>query len=324
MDLAKIRKKLREARHKAESGASEGLPSEDDAPKSGGISAASPSEPHKEIAAVPAETGLSGQTPELSGVQAGVLSESGPGHEDLPGSFETLSLDDIAAEKSGVTEEQTSGSAPSGAVDDNIKSQLQPQPEAEIPVRKTADWGPERAQSPMPEVPETPKAFETAAAPGEAETNEAEKEKARQKNVEILTFRLGGEDYAFRIEDIEEILKPQQITKVPRMGASIRGISSLRGKIIPVMDLKIRLGLKGDSLPEKLARVLILRGPKGSIGVCVDMVEDVLRIPASLVQDPPSHLSEIEVKYLEGVALFNGKFISIMKTGEVLSVRDAV
>lgn len=138
--------------------------------------------------------------------------------------------------------------------------------------------------------------------------------------VELLTFTLGTEVYAFKVSDIEEILRPQRYAPVPRTEDFIMGITSLRGKIIPLIDLKKRLSMpsEGGSGREK---ILILRGPRGSIGALVDKVIDVIRIPAEGIVAPPSHLSETQVKFLEGVVLSGGAFISVFRLEEALNFK---
>jgi purine-binding chemotaxis protein CheW len=142
--------------------------------------------------------------------------------------------------------------------------------------------------------------------------------------MELLAFRLCKEDYAFRVSDIEEVIKPQRITPVPRVDSFVIGVSSLRGKILPLVDLKKRLSITGQPDAGAKPRMIILNGPKGSIGVWVDSVADVLRIPESLVHEPPAHLSEGEARYIEGTALWEGRFISIIRAGEVLNITKEV
>ncbi|MDA8156180.1 MAG: chemotaxis protein CheW [Actinomycetota bacterium] len=325
MDLAKIRKKLREARQKAAEGAGgtaeksseeEGI----SGAQSGQDAVASEAFPGqgREISARPVEINAPEEPAAHAGHEDQDSLQSQPQTQQLANNasddFETISLDELAAESHAVN--QAESGEQSLSTEDETAAAIKEQ-------ARQDSCGQQEGQHPVASEQTGPAEAKQTAGAVQDEA-EQEKEKTRQKNIELLTFKLSGEDYAFRIEDIEEILKPQQVTRVPRVVAYISGVSSLRGKIIPVMDLKTRLGLKGESVSGKYSRVLILRGPKGSIGVSVDMVEDVLRIPAASVQEPPAHLSEIEVKYLEGVALVDGNFISVMKTGEVLSVKDAV
>lgn len=135
--------------------------------------------------------------------------------------------------------------------------------------------------------------------------------------VEILTFSLFKEDFAFRISHLNEILRSQWITRVPNVPSYILGVTSLRGKIIPVMDLKQKLCLpERESVADRKGRILILNGPKGPIGVGVDRVLGVVRIAKSAILPPPSHLSDTELKFIEGIAVVEKRFVSIINMEE--------
>ena len=145
--------------------------------------------------------------------------------------------------------------------------------------------------------------------------------------LELLTFSLSREEFAFRVSEVEEIIRFQRITRVPTMPDYVRGITSLRGKIIPVIDLKTRLALKGaEGLQEERSekkedgRILILSGPRGMIGATIDKVLGVMRFPEGTILDPPSHLTENELKYVEGVVILEKLFISIVRSDAALDI----
>lgn len=140
--------------------------------------------------------------------------------------------------------------------------------------------------------------------------------------VEILTFRLMKEEFAFKISNLEEILRYQQITRVPKLPKYVLGITSLRGKVIPVIDLGCKLSLTDKPLNDsRKGKILIIRGPKGPIGAAVDKVIGVVRMAKSEILPPPSHLSEIELKFVEGVAVVDKHFVSIINVEEAVSIR---
>jgi purine-binding chemotaxis protein CheW len=164
--------------------------------------------------------------------------------------------------------------------------------------------------------------------------------------VELLTFSLSNEEYAFRVNDVEEVLRVQKITMVPTMPDYVLGITSLRGKIIPVIDLKTRLSLQEKSLstnspgadaaasptaspadnPETGERsgmenkILIISGPKGMIGATIDRVMGVVRLPLSGMLQPPGHLDEKELKFIEGIVVIEKRFISIIHSGAAMDI----
>lgn len=156
----------------------------------------------------------------------------------------------------------------------------------------------------------------------------AEPEEISEAIVELLTFHLSTEEFAFRVFDIEEILRFQRIMPVPKVPDYILGITSLRGKIIPVIDLKKRLSIKGkgDTVLADLQadnsrkKILTLKGPKGPAGAVIDKVKGVIRISPSEIVEPPAHLSEAELMFIEGVVLYNSRFISVIRMEKILEI----
>jgi purine-binding chemotaxis protein CheW len=153
--------------------------------------------------------------------------------------------------------------------------------------------------------------------------------------LELLTFSLENEEFAFRLSEVEEIIRHQVITRVPCMSDYVLGITSLRGKIIPVIDLKQKLVLRGqvaekhdkDDIDISEAdsaidhrKILIISGPKGLIGASIEKVMGVVRFPEGSVLDPPSNLIEEERKYIEGVVILEKRFISIVRAEEALNI----
>jgi purine-binding chemotaxis protein CheW len=139
--------------------------------------------------------------------------------------------------------------------------------------------------------------------------------------IEILTFSLLKEEYAFRISQLEEIRRYQRITLVPKMPNYVLGITSLRGKVIPVIDLKTKLSLKDKpSGIDQRGKILIIKGPKGPIGVAVDKIIGVIRIAKNEILPPPSHLTEKEIKFIEGIAVVDKRFISIIHMEETINI----
>jgi purine-binding chemotaxis protein CheW len=151
------------------------------------------------------------------------------------------------------------------------------------------------------------------------EAIEVTPEEAQVEKVEFLKFSLKREDYAIRVSEIEEILRPQAITKVPRANPVVLGVTSFRGKMIPVVDIRRKLLAEPqkDDLGER-AKIVILRGPKGSIGIFVESLMDVVMLPEKEIMEPPSHLSEEEHRFIEGVLVYDGEFVSVINMDELL------
>ncbi len=150
---------------------------------------------------------------------------------------------------------------------------------------------------------------------------EHEKGDSPDSLLELLTFHLSLEEYAFRIDEIQEIIRHIRITRVPRSVNYLMGITSLRGKIIPVIDLGKRLSLRGESSEGyRMQKILIVKGPKGPIGAMIDRVDGVIRSSLSTVVEAPLHISESEKKFIEGVVTANHRFISLLRTEEVMNI----
>jgi len=137
--------------------------------------------------------------------------------------------------------------------------------------------------------------------------------------IEILTFTLMKQEFAFRVSQLDEILRSLWITKIPQIPRYVIGVTSLRGKVIPIIDLKLKLSLSEHDADDRKGKLLIVKGPKGPIGVTVDRVIGVVRIGESQILPPPSHLSEAELKFIEGIAVVDKRFVSIINMEEAVA-----
>jgi purine-binding chemotaxis protein CheW len=199
-----------------------------------------------------------------------------------------------------------------------VKESASQEEEAKSATPEAAHPGGEGASG-QPGGPPAAKAGKKGA--GEEKVPALPLEEAADPLVELLTFVLGEEDYAFRIGEVHEIIRPQRLTVIPRAEASLLGITSLRGKIIPVIDLKKTLSLDGKAGQEgRKQKILILNGAKGPFGALIDRVVGVIRPRASGIVETPAHLPEAQMKFIEGVAVMEGKFISILRIGEVITL----
>ena len=189
-----------------------------------------------------------------------------------------------------------------------------PGQEAEKPGAEQADARQGAEEIETPEVP--------ARAMGEKETKKAETEgENADSTVQLLAFKLAKEEYAFRIDEIEEIVRPQGITIIPNTEPHLLGITSLRGKIIPVIDLKKMLSVAAPGTAgDNKEKILILKGPKGPIGALVDRVVGVIRPSASRIVETPLHLPDAEMKFIEGVAIVDGRFVSVIRMSEAAAI----
>jgi len=116
-----------------------------------------------------------------------------------------------------------------------------------------------------------------------------------------LVFGLGDTDYAVEVGRVREIIGLLPITRVPRLPDSVRGVINLRGKVIPVIDLRVRFGLEAVDHGRRTC-IIVLQAGGGEFGVVVDRVIEVAHIEAAGIEETPHFGAAIDTDYLLGVA----------------------
>lgn len=142
---------------------------------------------------------------------------------------------------------------------------------------------------------------------------------------QYLTFLLRGEMFSIGILNIKEIIEYGQLTEVPMMPEFIRGVINLRGRVVPVVDLSVRFGRESTTVGKRTSIVIIevANGDeRHDIGVLVDAVSEVLGIPASEIEPPPSFGANIRADFISGMGKVNGKFVIILNADRVLSLEE--
>lgn len=145
---------------------------------------------------------------------------------------------------------------------------------------------------------------------------------AAQDLLQVVSFRLAAEEYAFPITMVKEVILPSGITRVPQMPACIEGVINLRGAVIPVVDLRTRFGLAATPATEH-TRILIAKPGGRVVGFIVDAVSQVLKIRRDQVQTPPETIAGIAQKYLHGIAkISDDRMIILLDVEAVLHADD--
>lgn len=155
--------------------------------------------------------------------------------------------------------------------------------------------------------------LETAANPA-AETKKVETVSRRW-----LAFSLGNEDYALDISQIREILKPREITEIPRVPEFLLGIISLRGNIIPIFDLKRRLGL-GAATIDQHSRIIVCQEGDRLAGLLIDRITQVTSIQEEKIEATPAIFSGRDRALLDGVGRVQDNILILLNLANVLSV----
>lgn len=142
-------------------------------------------------------------------------------------------------------------------------------------------------------------------------TDDEQLEAVVEDYLEFLVLRISNEIYGINIMDIKEIIKPREVTEVPRAPAFVTGILSLRGTIIPVIDMRLRLGLLREQLTGK-ERIIVIKNAESFSGLLVDEVLQVVRLPREAVEPAPSVLEGIDREFVLGIGRSNGLLIIIL------------
>jgi chemotaxis signal transduction protein len=151
-----------------------------------------------------------------------------------------------------------------------------------------------------------------ARAAGSRRESPAPAEAVRQ----LLCVRVDGSPYAVPVENVREIVRVRPITPIPRVAKEVLGVISLRGEIIQVLDLRLRLGLASDT-PTKAQRIVVVQADDGRVaGVLVDGVREVLRVPESAIGAPAA----ADAGIVAALCTHGTEFVSIVDPQRLLEV----
>ncbi len=143
-------------------------------------------------------------------------------------------------------------------------------------------------------------------------------EQTSNTEMQLVVFDLASEFYGVDIGDVREINRMQAITRVPGAPPFVEGVINLRGRVVPVVDLRKRLNLKvGEQTQE--SRIVVVDIGGRDVGVIVDAVSEVLRIPTTTIEPPSSMITNIESDYLRGIAKLDAKLVILLDLNKVLS-----
>ena len=136
---------------------------------------------------------------------------------------------------------------------------------------------------------------------------------------EFLFFRVAGENYAVNILEIKEIIKPREVTEVPRVPGFVAGILSLRGIIIPVYDMRLRLGFPSQEQTGR-SRIIVVKRQDEFSGLMVDEVVQVVRIEIGSIEPPPAVLDGIDRDFVTGLGRFGSQMLILLKMEKILDI----
>ena len=137
------------------------------------------------------------------------------------------------------------------------------------------------------------------------------------KELQIVGLRIGRETFGLPISIVREIVRVPEITAVPNAPEHIEGVINLRGRIIPIIDLRKRFGEKNPE-PNKKNRVVVVELEKRAIGLIVNSASEVLRIPPSDIEPPHNIFQEGELNFIAGVGKLKGRLVMMLDLNRIV------
>ncbi len=139
--------------------------------------------------------------------------------------------------------------------------------------------------------------------------------------LQLVSFKIGGEEFGVDILKVQEINRMLAITKVPNAPTFVEGVVNLRGKIIPVVNLRKRLKLPVIDHNDK-TRIIVVELEENTVGFIVDEVKEVLRIPKSITEPAPSMVAGIKTDYITAVGKLEDRLLILLDLEKVLSTEE--
>jgi purine-binding chemotaxis protein CheW len=142
-----------------------------------------------------------------------------------------------------------------------------------------------------------------------------------------LTFGLASEEYGLPVLKVREIIKILSITAVPQAPAHVKGVINLRGKVIPVVDLRLKLGFPAQEYNERTCVIVVevlVQASKVMMGVVVDAVSEVLTITNDEIEATPEFGEQINTEFILGVAQIKGRVKFLLDLDRILGGADAL
>lgn len=139
---------------------------------------------------------------------------------------------------------------------------------------------------------------------------------------QLASFKLAGEEYGIDIAVVQEIVRMSTVTRVPRAPEFIEGVINLRGKIVPVLDLRKRFGMPAVE-PTKATRIIIIEVAGKTVGLIVDAVREVLRLSSDAIDPTPEMVtSEVDAAFFKGVGKLEDRLIILLDLNRLLDAGE--
>lgn len=140
---------------------------------------------------------------------------------------------------------------------------------------------------------------------------------------QLVVFELANEHYGVEISTVESIIKMQEITRIPHSPSFVEGITNLRGLVLPVIDLRKRFGLESQEISRD-SRIMVVALGSMKVGMIVDAVSEVLRVPSELIEPPPSMTTSSRANFITGIAKLDNLLVILLDMSKVLTADEQI
>jgi purine-binding chemotaxis protein CheW len=140
---------------------------------------------------------------------------------------------------------------------------------------------------------------------------------------QIISFKVGDEEYGLEILSVKEVIRIREITKLPKAPDFVRGVINLRGDVIPIIDLRAKFGLPVRQYSD-MTRVIVVEVDDKLMGMVVDGVSHVIRIRDDQIVPPPTLVGGISADYIRGVGKLEEQLIVLLNIGKILTSEEKI
>jgi purine-binding chemotaxis protein CheW len=138
------------------------------------------------------------------------------------------------------------------------------------------------------------------------------------ETIQVVSFKLGSEEYGVDIAQVQEINRMVAVTHVPRAPQFMEGVINLRGQLIPIIDLRTRFGMPRAE-HTKSTRIVVTEIGAKRVGMVVDSVSEVLRLSTDQIEDAPEMITGVDTEYIRGVGKIEDRLIILLDLAKIIS-----
>ncbi len=146
-------------------------------------------------------------------------------------------------------------------------------------------------------------------------------QKENQQLLQLVSFKIGNEEFGIDILKVQEIIRLMTITEVPNSPEFVEGVINLRGRVIPVLDLRVKLGMSRIEHSSS-TRIIVVEINNTTVGFIVDAVSEVLRIPQNITEPPPEIVAGVESEYITAVGKLEDRLLILLDLEKILSLSE--